>query len=203
MTKKDATIETSRDAPQNGQASEETQPQSQQIDPEVAAKLANLRSSLRENFGKAVMAMMMVPRYRSQNLADLQHLVLDPMLQDRLAFAYPGKSEKQPMTEMAGFAIWASVSEEVDKRIREQLAAGVFPIRLKTEDWNSGNINWLLDVIAPDQKTITSVIANFRQVIKDGELRLHPLISRMVDAETLEKMGARRDGAKEQGSSEA
>jgi len=203
MTKKDATIETSRDAPQNGQASEETQPQSQQIDPEVAAKLANLRSSLRENFGKAVMAMMMVPRYRAQNLADLQHLVLDPMLQDRLAFAYPGKSEKQPMTEMAGFAIWASVSEEVDKRIREQLAAGVFPIRLKTEDWNSGNINWLLDVIAPDQKTITSVIANFRQVIKDGELRLHPLISRMVDAETLEKMGARRDGAKEQGSSEA
>lgn len=203
MTKKEAEFETSRGAQQNGQAADEAQPQPQQIDPETAAKLANLRSSLRENFGKAVMAMMMIPRYRAQNLADLQHLVLDPMLQDRLAFAYPGKSEEKPKTEMSGFAIWASVSEEVDARIREQLAAGVFPIRLKTDDWNSGNINWLLDVIAPDQKTITSVIANFRQVIKDGELRLHPLISRMVDAETLEKMGARRDGAKEQDAQQA
>lgn len=194
MTNKESASETSNEAQMNGEAA---QPQHQQIDPEVAEKLASLRSTLRENFGKAVMAMMMVPRYRAQNLADLQHLVLDPMLQDRLAFAYPGKTEEQPKTEMAGFAIWASVSEEVDSRIRDQLTAGVFPIRLKTEDWNSGNINWLLDVIAPDQKTITSVIANFRQVIKDGELRLHPLISRMVDADTLEKMGARRDSDKE------
>ncbi len=197
MTKKNSAVEPTNGSDQTGATADRSQPQTPQIDPEVAEKLANLRSTLRENFGKAVMAMMMIPRYRSQSLADLQHLVLDPMLQDRMAFAYPGKSEEQPKTEMAAFAIWASVSEDADKRIREQLAAGVFPIRLKTEDWNSGNINWLLDVIAPDQKTITSVIANFRQVIKDGELRLHPLISRMVDAETLEKMGARRDSTKE------
>jgi hemolysin-activating ACP:hemolysin acyltransferase len=204
MTKKKAAAGTSKETSRkNGQTSEAAQPPSQQFDPEMAAKLANLRAALRENFGKAVMAMMLVPRYRSQNLADLQHLVLDPMLQDRLAFAYPGKAEDQTGSEMAGFAIWASVSEEVDGRIREQLAAGVFPIRLKAEEWNSGNINWLLDVIAPDKKTITNVIANFRQVVKDGELRLHPLISRMVDAEKLEKMGARKDSGKAEEKAEA
>lgn len=166
--------------------------QSPLVDPEIAKKIAQLRSSLRENFGKAVMAMMMVPRYRAQNLADLQHIVLDPMLQDRIAIAYPGKTEKTPEPDMSGFAIWASVSEEVDARIREQIANGVFPIRLKSNEWSSGDINWLLDVIAADRATIATVIANFRQVVKEGELRLHPLITRLVDRETLEKIGARK-----------
>ena len=50
---------------------------------------------------------------------------------------------------LSGIAIWASVSEEVDAKIREQIRAGTFPVRLQSGDWNSGNINWLLDVIAP------------------------------------------------------
>ncbi|MEP4195305.1 MAG: toxin-activating lysine-acyltransferase [Aliishimia sp.] len=162
------------------------------MDPEIAKKIAGLRSVLRENFGKVVMTMMMVPRYRAQTLGDLQHIVMDPMLQDRFAIAYPNKTEDRPEPDMAGFALWASVSEEVDANIREQIANGVFPVRLKSNDWNSGNINWLLDVIAPNSETITTVIANFRQVVKEGELRLHPLITRMVDPETLEKMGARK-----------
>jgi hemolysin-activating ACP:hemolysin acyltransferase len=163
-----------------------------QMDPEVAQKIARLRSALRENFGKVVMALMMMPRYRSQMLGDLQHLVLDPMLQDRIAIAYPNKGDQAAAADMAGFGIWASVSEEVDTKIREQIAAGVFPIRLKPDEWNSGNINWLLDVVAQDRNTITTVIANFRQVVKEGELRLHPLITRLVDPEVLEKMGAKK-----------
>jgi cytolysin-activating lysine-acyltransferase len=174
-------------AGKNGASAEATHP-----DPEIAKKISDLRSTLRENFGKVVMAMMMMPRYRTQMLGDLQHLVLDPMLQDRVAMAYPSKQDNAIAPDMAGFAIWASVSEEVDQRIRDQIAQGVFPVRLRNEDWNSGDINWLLDVIAAKPETIATVIANFRQVVKDGELRLHPLVSRMVDPETLKKMGARR-----------
>jgi hemolysin-activating ACP:hemolysin acyltransferase len=139
--------------------------------------------------------MMHLPRYRSQMLADLQHLVLDPMLKDRVAFAYqerPEGSEAEMLRDASGCAIWANVSEEVDARIREQIAQGVFPVRLKPEDWTSGEINWLFDVVAPNQATTTAVIAGFRKVAKGGELRLHPLITRLVDRETLEKMGARR-----------
>ena len=182
----------------NGASAESQAPgQVQQIDPEIMGKITQLRSTIRENFGKVVMAMMMVPRYRAQTLSDLNHLVLDPIMHDRIAIAYPGKATeaKAPEnieTDMSGFAIWASVSEEVDAKIREQISNGVFPIRLKNADWNSGKINWLLDVVAQDPKTIASVIANFRKVAKDGDLRLHPLISRMVDAETLQKMGARK-----------
>lgn len=56
--------------------------------------------------------------------------------------------------------------------------------------WTSGEINWLLDVIAPDRKVAGLVLANFRQVVKEGELRLHPLVTKMVESEVLEKLGA-------------
>lgn len=167
------------------------------LDPAIVEKIAQVRSHVRESFGKVVMAMMMLPRYRNQTLADLQHLVLEPLLRDRVAIAYPGTSESPAVSDVVGLAIWASVSEEVDARIREQIQAGTFPVRLKAEDWTSGEINWLLDVIAPDQRATASVIANFKQVVKDGGLRLHPVITRLVDAETLQKMGAEKIGAPE------
>ena len=121
-------------------------------DPEFARKVAALRSQVRESFGKIVMAMMMLPRYRHQTLGDLQHLVLEPLIRDRIAIAYPGDTERSALSDVVGLAIWASVSEEVDADIRQQIKAGVFPIRLKAEAWNSGSINWLLDVIAPIAK---------------------------------------------------
>ena len=165
-----------------------------QLDPEVAKKLAAVRSQVRESFGKIVMALMMTPRYRNQTIGDLQHLVLEPLIRDRVAIAYPGNVQESALADMAGFAIWASVSEEVDARIREQVANGVFPIRLKPEEWSSGKINWLFDVVAGDTRATTNVIANFKQVVKEGSLRLHPLIARLVDEETLKKMGAEKIG---------
>lgn len=157
-------------------------------DPEMIAKIAGVRAQVRENFGKIAMAMMALSRYRHNSIADLQHLVLEPLLRDRVALAYPA-DENSPSADVTGMAFWASVSEEVDGKIRDQIRAGVFPIRLKPDEWTSGDINWLFDVIAPDQKTTTRVLSNFKQVVKDGDLRLHPLIARLVDAETLRKMG--------------
>ncbi|MFG5383078.1 toxin-activating lysine-acyltransferase [Yoonia sp. R2-816] len=97
---------------------------------------------------------------------------------------------------LSGVAIWASVSEEVDAKIRDHIKGGVFPVRLKPEEWQSGQINWLLDVIAPDQKTTVQVIANFKQVVKDGGLRMHPIVTRLVDAATWDKMLAMQTAPK-------
>ena len=62
--------------------------------------------------------------------------------------------------------------------------------------------NWLLDIIAPNQQLTTAVIANFGQVVKqgdgkdgqdgNGDIKIHPLITRLVDPEVLKKMGASR-----------
>jgi cytolysin-activating lysine-acyltransferase len=173
-----------------------------QLDPELLKKVAQVRSHVRESFGKVVMAMMVLPRYRQQSLADLQHLVLEPLIRDRVAIAYPG-GDADPLADIAGMAIWASVSDEAESRIREQIAAGVFPLRLKPEDWTSGPNNWLLDVIAPNARATANVIANFKQVVKDGSLKLHPIVAKLVDAETLQKMGATRLGGPEKPTPEA
>lgn len=50
------------------------------------------------------------------------------------------------------------------------------------------DINRLIDVMAPDQKTCVSVLGNFKHVVKPGHVRQHPIIARLVDKETLEKM---------------
>ena len=38
------------------------------------------------------------------------------------------------------------------------------------------------------------MLANFEQVVKEGDLRVHPIIGSLVDKEMLEKMGARQHG---------
>lgn len=166
------------------------------MDPEIARKVAAVRAKVRESFGNVAMAMMLLPRYKHQTLGDLQHLLLDPLLRDRVAIAYPTQLESgethNHLADVAGMAIWASVSEEVDVKIRDQIKAGIFPLRLKGDDWSSGDINWLIDIIAPDRKATANVIANFRQVVKEGNLRLHPIVTRLVDEEALEKMGAQK-----------
>ena len=64
---------------------------------------------------------------------------------------------------------------------------------LKSEDWNSGETNWLLDVIAPDQKAVFSVVSNFKKVVKEGDLRLHPLVARLLGNENLGDLGLSED----------
>ena len=165
---------------------------SPQLDPAMLEKISQVRTKVHETFGKVALAMMALPRYRSLSLLDLNNVLLEPLVRDRVAIASSAKSnDDTPSLEtLSGIAIWASVSEDVDAKIREQIKAGVFPVRLGADEWTSGSINWLFDVIAPNQKLTTSVIANFKQVVKEGDLRIHPLITRLVDPETLKKMGA-------------
>ena len=178
-------------APQIPQTPKSAKPASTaELDPEIQAKIAQVRSKLHETFGKVSLAMMSTPRYRSLAISDLAQFLLDPLMRDRIAIASSAKDGEPMAGTLSGIAIWASVSDEVDAKIREQIKAGTFPIRLKPEDWTSGDINWLLDVIAPNQRLTTAVIANFRQVVKEGDMRIHPIITRLVKPEDLKKMGA-------------
>jgi hemolysin-activating ACP:hemolysin acyltransferase len=165
-----------------------------QIPPEIRAKIGELRTRVRLNLGQVVLAIMNLPRYRHQTLGDITHLVLDPMMRDRISIARRGTEGQPPGEEdVAGIAIWASVSEAVDAKIIEQVKAGVFPVRLASDDWASGDRVWLLDVIAGDRTAATAVLANFRQLSGDREVRIHPLVGRLVDGEILKKLRAAAD----------
>lgn len=159
----------------------------------MVERISEIRTKIHETFGKVALAMMTLPRYRHLSLLDLSHLLLEPLVHDRVAIATPAQTDddKPNLSALSGVAIWASVSEEVDAKFREQIKAGVFPIRLQSDDWTSGSIHWLFDVIAPNQQLAASVIANFKQVTKEGELRIHPLVTRLIDPEILKKMGVK------------
>lgn len=170
----------------HGDAAAEVKATEAAMSPELVAQITAFRTRIQASVGEVVLAMLNLPRYRHQSMADIMHLVVEPLTRDRIAIARSGGEGK--IEETAGIAIWANVSPEVDAKIREQIQARAFPIRLKAEDWDSGDTHWLLDVIAPSQKVATAVLANFKQVVKDKPIRIHPVVSQLVDPGVLEKM---------------
>jgi len=163
------------------------------LSPEALAKIAGVKAQVHSSFGQVVMAMSSVPRYRHQSLADLAHLVIDPLVRDciAIAIASPKSAEDaDPKAALApaAIAIWASVSEEVETKIREQIKADSFPVRLKANDWKSGDKVWLLDVIAPTRDLATAVLTSFNQIAKTPSLNIHPLVAQLVDPEVLKKL---------------
>jgi cytolysin-activating lysine-acyltransferase len=160
---------------------------------ETKARLSELRTRIQSSVGQVVLAMVNLPRYRNQTLSDLTHLVLEPLLRDRLAIATArskdeGGAEGNIGENLAGIAIWATVNDACDAKIREQIKGGAFPVRLSSEDWVSGDTLWLLDVIAPNRKLATAVLAHFTQVARDKPVNIHPVVARSVEPELLEKM---------------
>jgi hemolysin-activating ACP:hemolysin acyltransferase len=148
------------------------------------------RNQLHAAIGQVVLTLSVVPRYRHCTLAEIHTLVVEPLLKDRLAIATGKAADGADDAEdsLAGIAIWASLSEEAEARLREQIAAGVFPVRLKPADWASGDRVWLLDVIAPTRQLASVVLANLRQVLPSDELSVHPVAAAQVESELLNAM---------------
>jgi cytolysin-activating lysine-acyltransferase len=133
----------------------------------IRAQIAETGKRIHSSLGQVVLAMTALPRYQYLSLIDLKAIVVEPLIRDRLIVATHKKDDDAPSLEIgaldnvAGIVIWASVSTEVDARIRDQVKARVFPVKLKPEDWTSGSTNGgdhaplsqegLLDVIAPSQ----------------------------------------------------
>ncbi|WP_348646111.1 toxin-activating lysine-acyltransferase [Methylobacterium sp. SD274] len=155
----------------------------------MIAQIAAFKTRLYASIGEVVLAMLNLPRYRNQSLADVLHLVVERLICDCIAIARTVGEGK--IKETAGTAIWVSVSDEVDAKIREQVKARAFPTRLKAEDWASGDTHWLLDVIASSQKVGTAVLANFKEFVKDKPIRIHPIVGQLVDPAVLERMKVR------------
>ncbi|EDQ34791.2 ACP:hemolysin acyltransferase (hemolysin-activating protein) [Hoeflea phototrophica DFL-43] len=159
------------------------------LSPEALAMIEGVKAQMHSSIGQVVLAMSSVPRYRNHSLADLAHLVIDPLVRDCISIASAKPIEDaDPETALApaAIAIWASVSDQVDKKIKEQIEAGAFPVRLKVMDWKSGDRVWLLDIIAPNRDLATAMLVSFKQIAKAQPLNIHPIVAGLVDPEILE-----------------
>ncbi|MCP5100734.1 MAG: toxin-activating lysine-acyltransferase, partial [Chloroflexi bacterium] len=115
----------------------------QAVSPEVAEKINAMRTRFSATFSQVVISLMSTGRYRHQSIADLEHLVTEPLMRNRIAIASVKPTDGLEQGQMVGLAYWAKVSEEVEDKIKEQIKNAVFPIRLKPEEWESGDRLWL------------------------------------------------------------
>jgi cytolysin-activating lysine-acyltransferase len=81
--------------------------------------------------------------YRNFAISDLEWMVLPALRLGQIAVA-DSQLDQSGMRHPVAVVIWASVSSEVDKRISSNLSA---PIRLRPDEWRSGDILWVSDII--------------------------------------------------------
>src|SRR5215475_3236706 len=103
--------------------------------------LSSMRQSLA--FAQIVSVLMRSPRYRHYTLGDLEWLVIPPLLTGQFTVANASLKQNGVAIPVA-IALWASVSAEVDKKLSANLH---LPIRLRPDEWRSGDVLWLIDAV--------------------------------------------------------
>lgn len=151
-----------------------------------ARNAGQARRLFQQRFGQLMLAMLQLPRYRTLTAEALTTVSLQPLLDDRVAFAH--RSDDDDEIAPIGMAIWASVSAEVGARIADAANKGLFPVPMDKDDWTSGEDVWLLDIIVPSRKAGTAVFGNFASLIGERGFRMHPVVLQSVDREIIDKI---------------
>ena len=114
--------------------------------------------------GEVVSVLMRAPQFRAMPLGDIQSLVLPPLTSGQFLVA-EARSKSQGFMVPVATALWAKVSEEVDKRLSESLDK---PIKLAPDEWKSGEIAWLI-VLAGNAQAIAPMLKKFQETMLNGQ----------------------------------
>lgn len=87
-------------------------------------------------FGEIVWLMSQSPLHRHFALADLEWMVMPPVLLGQYRLFH---DKGRPV----GAVLWAFLSEEAEAKM------SLTPPRLRPDEWKSGEICWVVEVIAP------------------------------------------------------
>jgi cytolysin-activating lysine-acyltransferase len=110
-----------------------------------AARRAPEMLSRSAALGDIVSILMRSPKHKALPLDSLRRSVLPAIMHNQFRIARIRKAGRIQAAP-AGFAMWASVSDAVDERLR---SATQQPITLAFDEWRSGSKLWLIDLIAP------------------------------------------------------
>lgn len=112
-----------------------------QLSPEELNRRRALSRHIAATFGEIVGLLMKQPGTKHQTLADLEWMVLPPLMSNQFSVA-EAQSKSQGFTSPVAVVLWARVSAEVDQRLTATLDR---PIRLAPAEWSSGDIVWLIE----------------------------------------------------------
>ncbi|MGH6690300.1 MAG: toxin-activating lysine-acyltransferase [Gammaproteobacteria bacterium] len=127
-----------------------------------------------QTFAQVVAVLMRDPNFRKLRLADLEWLVIPPIMagQFRLAHAMrptaASKADKTPRASVStpvAVALWARVSSEIDKGLSENLDKQV---RLQPNQWASGDKVWLM-AAGGDRRALPHFLKQLADDVLKGE----------------------------------
>ena len=94
------------------------------------------------NFGGAVSLFMRSPAHRHYTLADLEWRLLPALRLNQFMTAEAKLQDGQAVP--VALVLWERVSPEIDARLS---AAPRYPIRLHPNEWQSGDVIWIVDAV--------------------------------------------------------
>lgn len=120
-------------------------PSAQEKKPARAADTRQARVA--QAFSQIVAVLMRDPVYKNLKIADLEHLVLPPVLVGQFRLALGTRKSDADYEQKGGIyvpvavALWARVSPGIDKALSENLDK---PVWLRPQEWTSGDVLWLM-----------------------------------------------------------
>ncbi len=156
-----------------GQIAQNSQPgqngQSRPLhDGEEMKRRAAMARDVSATLGQIVSLMMRSRTHRFNMMIDLEWMVV-PAIATRQFRVAEGVSAEAGVVAPIAAVIWASVSAEVDQRLAQNIDA---PVRLKPEEWRSGDIVWVVDILG-DPKAVDAILQHLKQnELKDRRVRM-------------------------------
>jgi cytolysin-activating lysine-acyltransferase len=112
-------------------------------------------------FARIISVLMRSPHYKHYTLADLEWLVVPPALLGQcITMDVNANGRSTPVAA----AFWALVSEDVDKRLSD---SETVPIRLRPDEWRSGDILWLVDIVG-DTRALPTFLRHLQDNVFKG-----------------------------------
>lgn len=125
-------------------------PAAAQYSAEQLAALKEQDQILAATFAKIVTLLMHSPAHSKLPIGDLNWLIVPPVFANQFALLEGVVEGRGPLPSPISVALWAYVSPEVDARLTREADK---PLRLAPEEWKSGDILWLIDVIGDPRVT--------------------------------------------------
>lgn len=120
-------------------------------------------------FARITSLLMRSPHYKHYTLADLEYRVIPATLLGQCVIMDVNANGRS-MPVAAAF--WALVSEEVDKRLS---TSQTVPIRLRADEWRTGNIVWLVDVVG-DNRAFPAFLKHLQDNVFKGKCESKKLV---------------------------
>lgn len=112
-------------------------------------------------FGEIMSVMLQSPRHSKVTLGTLARQMVPAFMSDQYVLARAQADNVELPPTPVGVAFWASVSDAVDQRLTADLDT---PIEIKPDEWKSGDIIWLLDIVAAPQVS-SALVKSIREKV--------------------------------------